>query len=82
MRRLVPAALLAVSFSLIACTGVTVQPTVMDCYAWPQEGSVAYAEIQNVCGGESMPLCPAHKEWRFRLENLKNQLDACKPKEL
>lgn len=88
MRNLVLVAQTAGSFSLLlmllfvlhAC--VDVQPVLTDCYVWPEEGDKAYSEIQAVCGGEDMPNCPAHKEWRARLRNLKNQLDACKPKEL
>ena len=80
MRNLGLAALIAASCSLAGC--VDVAPVVTDCPVWPQEGDAAYGEIQNACGGEAMPNCPAHKEWRSRLRNLKLQLDACAPKEL
>lgn len=73
---------LAVAIAASCSSCVEVQPVLTDCYAWPEEGDKAYAEIQSACGGEEMPNCPAHKEWRSRLRNLKNQLDACKPKEL
>lgn len=78
MRNLALAVLIAASSS--GC--VDVQPVVTDCPVWPQEGDAAYAEIQRVCGGETMPSCPAHKEWRSRLRHLKDQLDVCAPKEL
>jgi len=82
MRNLVRVVLVAASFSLVACAATKVQPTIIDCYVWPEEGDAAYSEIQQACGGDSMPNCPAHKEWRYRLGNLKKQLDACAPKEL
>lgn len=76
MRNLALAALTAAGFSLAAC-GTTVQPAVLSCPLWPNEGDAAYREIQNACGGSEMPLCPNHREWRWRLRNLKDQLAIC-----
>lgn len=74
------AALILASYSLQGC-GTTVQPVVLDCYTWPQEGQAAYEEIRAACGGAAMPNCPNHREWRSRLRNLKDQIDAtsCQP---
>lgn len=79
-RNLALAALILVSCSLYGC-GTTVQPVITDCYVWPNEGAAAYNEIMALCGGAAMPNCPAHREWRSRMRNLKNQIDAtaCEP---
>src|SRR3990172_4617629 len=72
------AALILASYSLQGC-GTTVQPVILDCPVWAEEGAVAYEEIRAACGGAAMPNCPAHREWRSRLRNLKNQLALCAP---
>lgn len=74
--------LFATLLLILAACAPQVNPVVIDCPRWPTEGTLAYQEIQQACGGESMPNCPWHKDWRGRLRNLKDQLDVCAPKEL